>query len=221
MSRTDYLPSNPFELLNKVQNIQAQVSINRERWEIPDTSSERLNEPVSNFKEAVALSENPETRTTASVRRREEMRAVLEGVFRPFIQGQLYHNPKVTDSDLVEMGLPAHDHTPTPSPDPDVEPSLEITPGSPGVLEAKFGGKDEKGHAKPKGVHGIELRWAIAETPPINWSELTKSEFATRSPLRLTFEGSDRGKWIYFAARWENNRGVKGPWTEIISAVIP
>jgi hypothetical protein len=45
-------------------------------------------------------------------------------------------------------------------------------------------------------------------------------EFVTHSPRRLSFEGHDRGKWIYIAARWENTRGVKGPRTEIINAVV-
>jgi hypothetical protein len=34
-------------------------------------------------------------------------------------------------------------------------------------------------------------------------------------------EDPNRGKWLYFAARWENNRGKKGPWCEIMNTVIP
>jgi hypothetical protein len=30
-----------------------------------------------------------------------------------------------------------------------------------------------------------------------------------------------RGKRIYFRARWENNRGEKGPWSEIGESIIP
>jgi hypothetical protein len=30
-----------------------------------------------------------------------------------------------------------------------------------------------------------------------------------------------RGKTVYFALRWENTRGEKGPWSEIMSAIIP
>jgi hypothetical protein len=31
----------------------------------------------------------------------------------------------------------------------------------------------------------------------------------------------DRGKKLYFALRWENTRGEKGPWSEIHSTIIP
>jgi hypothetical protein len=30
-----------------------------------------------------------------------------------------------------------------------------------------------------------------------------------------------RGKTVWFRLRWENNRGQKGPWSELYSAIIP
>jgi hypothetical protein len=37
----------------------------------------------------------------------------------------------------------------------------------------------------------------------------------------LEFEGHDRGKTLWYAARWENTRGLKGPWSPIESVIIP
>jgi hypothetical protein len=125
----------------------------------------------------------------------------------------------VSDSELLAMGLQPKDHSPSPT--PKQSPEIEIFTPSPGVLKIRTLGRDEEGHGKPKGVHGAELRWTFAETPPVNWSELTRNEIVTRSPLYLAFSGHDRGRRIYLAARWENSRGAKGPWTEIMSAVVP
>jgi hypothetical protein len=219
MGKKDYLPSNTLKFQNMVHNIRAQVTVNQARWDISQTLATSLDPLIANFDAAVVVSENPETRTQAAVERRDRTRSALEEVLRPFIQGQLIHNLLVTSDDLVAMGLPVHDRHPSPAPDPDEEPELEATTPSPGVVEIKFHRKDGRG--KPDKTQGIELRWLVSETPPVDWAELTHSEFATRSPLRLTFEGHDRGKWIHFAARWENTRGVKGKWTEIFSAVIP
>jgi hypothetical protein len=119
------------------------------------------------------------------------------------------------------MGLRTHDHTPTSVPIPDKEPGLEVTIPAPAVIDFKFYGLNEKGHGKPKGIQGLEMRWLIAETPPTRWAELTHSEFATRSPLHFTFENDQRGQLFYYAARWENTKGEKGPWTEITRVVIP
>jgi hypothetical protein len=221
MSKTDYLPSNVFEFQNKVHNIRRQVTINQGRWDISPNAAAGLDGPIADFDAAVAVSENPETRTAAAIKRRDDARAVLEKVLRPFVQGKLEHNPLVTDDDLTAMGLPVYDHTRSPLPDPDEEPELTVSTPSPAVVEIAVRKKNETGRAKPKGIHGAELRWVIAAVAPVDWTELTHSEFTTRSPFRLSFSGNERGKWLYFAARWENNRGRKGPWCEIMSAVIP
>jgi hypothetical protein len=45
--------------------------------------------------------------------------------------------------------------------------------------------------------------------------------FDTDSPLEIEFDEADRGKIVWFAVRWENTRGQKGPWSEIFFAIIP
>jgi hypothetical protein len=39
--------------------------------------------------------------------------------------------------------------------------------------------------------------------------------------MTIDFEEEDRGKTFWYAVRWENTTGLKGPWSEIRSAVIP
>jgi hypothetical protein len=70
-------------------------------------------------------------------------------------------------------------------------------------------------------MYGAEIGWDILDVPPVNWSQLRRFAFTTASPLRLGFEGNQRGKRLYFALRWENTRGVKGPWSEILDTIIP
>jgi hypothetical protein len=43
----------------------------------------------------------------------------------------------------------------------------------------------------------------------------------TRTPYTFPFEYDQRGQTVYFALRWENTRGEKGPWSEIHSTIIP
>jgi hypothetical protein len=51
--------------------------------------------------------------------------------------------------------------------------------------------------------------------------DLIHSAFDTRSPFTLSFDENQRGKTVYFCLRWENTRGEKGPWSEIVSGIIP
>jgi hypothetical protein len=84
--------------------------------------------------------------------------------------------------------------------------------------------RDEKSEhrGKPAGVHGIEVRWAILDQPPLDIKELVNSSFDTKPPLILEFEEHERGKRVYLCGAWEIEReGEKGPFGAIEEAIIP
>ncbi|MDR1115717.1 MAG: hypothetical protein LBL33_06165, partial [Tannerella sp.] len=83
----DYLPSNPFAFLNMMRNIRAQAYKNYTRWDISQAAILKLDAPIAAFDAAILVAENPETRTTAAIAKRNLMRADLEAIGRPFIQG--------------------------------------------------------------------------------------------------------------------------------------
>ncbi|MDR0693852.1 MAG: hypothetical protein LBF81_00940, partial [Prevotellaceae bacterium] len=76
--------------------------------------------------------------------------------------------------------------------------------------------------AKPDGQHGAETAWGLFDHPQeVHISDLTHSSFDTHTPLTLEFADEDRGKTLYFALRWENTTGEKGPFGPIMSAIVP
>jgi hypothetical protein len=42
-----------------------------------------------------------------------------------------------------------------------------------------------------------------------------------RTPHTLKFDETDRGKTVYIALQWQNERGITGQWSDIKSTVIP
>jgi hypothetical protein len=76
--------------------------------------------------------------------------------------------------------------------------------------------------AKPRHVHGIELRSGFipdGERPSL--THLTNSSFSTRSSVTLEFTDSQRGYLLGLCARYENNTGGKGPFGPIVTVFIP
>ena len=67
----------------------------------------------------------------------------------------------------------------------------------------------------------MEMAGRIGGEKPANVHELTLSYFDTHTPLVIEFEEEERGKTFWYAVRWENNTGKKGPWSDIQSALIP
>jgi hypothetical protein len=165
--------------------------------------------------------ENSAERTPAKTAELKSAEKVFRPIYRLLYGGFLKSNPLVTDTDLVEMGMPERSSGRTPAPVPSSTVEAEVDASSPAVLTIHFKEHGSEKKAKPKGVHGAEAAWEILDTPPTDWSQLTHSVFDTNSPLVLSFNGDQRGKTLYFAMRWENTRGEKGPWSDIMKAIIP
>ncbi|MDR0694670.1 MAG: hypothetical protein LBF81_05165, partial [Prevotellaceae bacterium] len=165
--------------------------------------------------------EDPETRTKATVKTKQAIRKEFETELRKFCKPYLTYNPAVT-ADRENFGLPVHKTTRTPVPVATMPPDYELELSVPGRITFHFfekGGKHAE--AKPFGQHGAEIGWSLGGERPARWQDLSHSSFDTHSPLTLSFENDQRGQPLYFALRWENTRGEKGPWSEIQETMVP
>ncbi|MDR1372368.1 MAG: hypothetical protein LBJ17_04475, partial [Dysgonamonadaceae bacterium] len=129
-------------------------------------------------------------------------------------------NPVITDSDLEKMGFPKHSsggHAP--SPVAEHAPFIRARADEARTVGFHYGAS-ESSRSKPEGQHGIEVIHEISDTKP-ELEQMTRSDFDTHTPLKITFHDSERGKTLWFAGRWENTRGQKGPFGEIQSVIIP
>jgi hypothetical protein len=85
--------------------------------------------------------------------------------------------------------------------------------------EKRVKGSDSR--AKPAGFEGAVIVWDVLDTPPELPTDLAHHTMASRMPHILEFPETDRGKTVYIAVQWQSERGNTGPWSEILSAVIP
>jgi hypothetical protein len=148
---------------------------------------------------------------------------LLEKTVRSVVREYLAHNHLVADNDRVALGLPIYKTTHTPAPVAHEAPDVDVDTSLQGCITIHF---FEQGHrhkkAKPAGQHGAEIAWVISNEPVTSTSKLIHSAFDTHTPLTLNFQEEDhRGQMLYFAIRWENTRGEKGPWSRIYNAIIP
>ena len=141
------------------------------------------------------------------------------------MRGILTAVPYVSEADLRLMGMPGRHLDPKrPAPVATVFPVITVATLLVRHLLFSFFTLDPENRPrkhKPDGQHGVELCWIISAVPVVNIEQLLHSAFTTTTDLDLAFTGEDCGKIVYFAARWENTRGEKGPWSPIESAMIP
>jgi hypothetical protein len=163
---------------------------------------------------------DPALRTPLVTFIKNEKRKAYEKVLRILIR-MLESNPLVSDDDRRAMSIAIPNATPTPVKPPKTCLGFIIDTSIIHCLMILFWDLGSKSKAKPHDVHGAEICWAILDHQPLSVDELIHSGFCTRSPFKLTFDETDRGKTVYFCLRWESTRGEKGPWSEIVMEIIP
>ena len=220
MSNSKTIPTRDADF-NVWQNTIAQAAQkNRTAWLLdPDWFDNQFNVERDLWGEAWAAYENPNTRTPLITATKNEKRASYEALLK-VLAANLRVNTRVTDDDRRAAGVPIRDTKPTPAPVPTTYPAATIDTSTIRRLTIHFRDSAATSAAKPKGVHGAEIKWLIADEKP-TVEALQNSSFDTRTPYTMEFTDAQRGKTVWMCLRWENTRGEKGPWCEMISAIVP
>ena len=163
--------------------------------------------------------QNPGTRTKLITATKKEKRADYEKLLM-ILAANLRANTRLTDDDRRAAGLSIRDAKPTPSPVPVTYPIISVDTSIMRRLILKYRDSGSTTTAKPKGIHGAEIKWLISEERPMV-EELINSAFDTGTPYMIDFEDAQRGKRVWICLRWENTRGEKGPWGQMVNAIIP
>ncbi|MDR0728585.1 MAG: hypothetical protein LBF19_00450 [Prevotellaceae bacterium] len=222
MSKPSSIPRKDVDFNVRQNIIATTASTNRTVWNLDaDWLDAEVLPKKADWEAAWAAYENPETRTPAITYNKQKKREAYESVLRRLVK-VLQGDPRVTDEDLRAMGIVVPPTTRTPARVADEAPDMDVDTSVIGRISIHFferGSHHKKG--KPAGQHCVEIAWLLSDTPPTRWEELTRSDVDTNSPYTLIFEHDQRGKTVYFALRWENTRGQKGPWSDIMNAIIP
>jgi hypothetical protein len=186
---------------------------------IPLTALSKLGELHAGWKTAYGATFGPHTKVETKTK--NDAKKAAKKFIRPFVNQYLRY-PPVTDEDRTAMSIHNRKTTHSPVVVPDTSPRLLIDTGTRRRIIVYYRDETSTRRGKPKGVHGIEVKWAILDHYPESEKELIHSSFDTSQPLTLVFDEADRGKHIYLMGLWEIEReGEKGPSGAIEEAIIP
>jgi hypothetical protein len=220
MSVKDFIPGADLLFLDWLKRLFAYAQPKLGTWNIPLQALNGVQSQMKVFQNALTLTENPVTRTAVTVRTKNDSRKALESKLRTFLKAYVTYNPEVTNADREAMELPIHKTTKDPAPVAKTWPWVLLIVERERHLQFDFRGS-EASKAKPDGQHGMELAGQIGGEKPADQYKLSQSYFDTNSPLIIEFREEDRGKDFWYAVRWENTVGEKGPWSDIMRAIIP
>jgi hypothetical protein len=215
----DYIPKKDSELVPWGANFTSKVAASASRWGIPSNEVVDLQNAYDAFVTLQKKADSPD-KTTVIVAEKNAARKKLVDLIRA-LAGFRLKNPIITDAERVGMGLHVHDVTPTTIDVPKTRPELDLDVLDFRRLYAAFHEQGSKSKAKPYGVNGAVIVYAVLDAPPADHGALTRNVLATRTPHVLEFTEEERGKTVYVAICWQNEKGQKGPWSEIESAIVP
>jgi hypothetical protein len=219
MPTTGYIPGADRQLIDWAANFNKQVAAHATTWNITETEVADLNAAETLFADLHALVDSP-AKTKTLVEQKNEARKNLVKLIRALVDFKL-KNPIITNANRVELGLPVHDTTRTPIPTPTTRPDFKLSIQDIREIKIDFNDHGSDNKAKPYGCDGAVIFHSVTEQQPTSPDQLTHSTLATRTPHVLIFTEEQRGKKVFVALRWQNEKGQVGPWSEILGTIIP
>jgi hypothetical protein len=215
----DYIPRRDIELAAWSVNFVSQIESHAGEWDISAEEVNGLKTSFNDFASLLAQSDSPAKNSIITAKKNAAARKLIAGIRA--LAGFKLKNPAVTPAQRVSLGLRARDATVSVSPAPSTRPEFKIVVRDVRRLKFSFRDMGAAGHARPYGMSGALIAYAVLEAPPASVDALTGSVMATRTPYTLEFTEQERGKKLYAALCWQNKKGEKGPWSNIASAIIP
>jgi hypothetical protein len=158
--------------------------------------------------------------TPPETREKNRVKKVSEKLLREFINQYLRY-PPVTDEDRDNMGIPNYRgiRSTLSQPSERVEFSFRIK----GIRQVKveFRVQGSVNRAKPANYAGAVVVWDVLDKVPEQPEDLSRHALASRTPYAIEFKEKERGKTVYVALCWENEKGQRGPWSEVQAAIVP
>lgn len=175
---------------------------------------------VSAFADALAITQDPATKTKVTVADKDLARLSAEQICRQFAM-MIKENAGISDPDKIAIGVRPANNSREPIPAPDTSPLMNIIAATPGSMTLRYSDSmtPDTGR-KPYGVISLQLFCHVGETPTVNEDDALFLNNYTKNPIGVGFDPADDGKIATFFSRWQTRRGDVGPWSLPVSMRI-
>jgi hypothetical protein len=220
----DYVPHGDAEFNNWLENLSGYVSKKcsgpKPEWtHIPKSALDELIKAKDDWQAAYARFLKPHSDGVTTAKNTAKKKTVK--IVRSFVQRYLRFDP-VTEEDCVEMKIPMPvKKTRSILSEPPYAPALKVRPKAERQRWVDFWEEGSASRARPYGYNGAVIYYVILDSPPESMEDVAKTVLATRTPYTLEFSEADRGKRVYIAVRWQNNKGQLGPLSGIQMGFVP
>jgi hypothetical protein len=214
-----YIPRADTDFNAWIAGLAAYANAHQAELNVSPGELDALNDSLAAWQAAFPASIAAQAAAAAAVEKKNSDRARAEAEARRFAAA-MQARPGVTDAMRAAMGITVRDKIRTAPAAPLTSPIATVDTSK--RLRHMIDFRDSATptqKARPAGCHGCEI-WMKVGDPPADPRELKYLATDTNTPYLVEFEGVDAGKTAHYMLRWVNTRGVRGPWSETVSATI-
>lgn len=216
-----YIPTKDTDLDNWLANFSTLITASPGTYGLITADALAIAAAVTNWSAAYTAAINPPTRTPVSVAAKDVEKINVLAIARPYAQ-TISLNAGVAVDDKIAVGVNPRTSTPTPIPTPTSVPVISLISATflQHLLRFRDEGAPATSRSKPFGVLQMQLFAAASTVLVTDPSILPLKAVATKVPVVVAWDSSDRGKTAYYAARWITRTGLAGPWSDILSIIV-
>jgi hypothetical protein len=220
MKGKDFVPHRDDTFLDWIRNFIAVIIAHAAAWLVPAELVSALQTQLAAFEDALALAKAG-NHGKVDVANKNAAKEILMHTARDVTKRFLAWNPAVSDAERELLGVTVHDTVRTSIAAPKTRPEFTYKVIDLLRLLIDFFDQGSTSHAIPYGYNGAVFFYTVADALVTDYALLDKTLLLTRSPFTLELPPETRGKVLSGAMQWQNEKGEKGPWSEIQSVVIP
>jgi len=216
-----YIPAKDTALDVWANNFQTVIAAGPATYGLAAGDATSITAAFTAWHAAYLLAVNPATRTTATVAAKDVQKAASLIVWRTYAQ-LIQSNVSVSNMAKAAAGLTVKATGRTPIPAPGTAPILGFIGSTPGVQTLKYHDTSTPTtKAKPFGAIQLEVWASVGSIPPVGGPAGTAFVgLFTKSPFPVNYLSPQAGMTAYYYGRWTTRRGLVGPWSAQLSAVI-
>jgi hypothetical protein len=215
----DFIPGTDSGLVDFANVFTAEAQAQAAALGIPSGTVTDLTTKKAAFSTAYDASRLPEASGLDRTHKNEARAALVADIRR--VKNKYVDTADLSASGREAFGLPPKDDVRTSIPAPDVTVGLTARPREARQIEVERVVAETGAKANPYGMDGAILYEKVGGPAPASPEELTQSMILKRFKTTRVYGEADRGKQVWYAARWQNNKGDKGAWSDIVTAFIP
>ncbi len=224
MSKETYsIPTSPSARFDFQRNAVEACTTNASLWKISTDRLTKIAPLRADYELKYAVTNNPSTQSPAAT-------AARDAAWLPYGAAliDLYDHDILNNDDIPAEGKDMlHVHRTstgggTSAPAPTTTPVVSLTAEEISILHVVFSDSaTPASHSKPANVAFCEIVHKIDAPVPVTPAECPDRANITRSHEAVIFTPEQRGKTVYAYSRWVNRNGKVGPWSGMVTAIVP